>query len=86
MARASRHRASRRLCSLAVIALIALRGDAGGQTDKREQIRLPEPVAAAQARRGLLLVALTYPNARQDHDRFSAALPELIQFYRNSTR
>ena len=34
----------------------------------------------------LLLIALTYPGAQQGRDRFSAALPELIQFYRKNTR
>ena len=73
-------------CSLAVIALFLLRGAAVADTDERERIRLPEPVAAAQTQKDLLLVALTYPTAQQGRDRFRAALPELIQFYRQHTQ
>ena len=76
----------KRPCSLAVIALFLLRGAAVADTDERERIRLPEPVAAAQTQKDLLLVALTYPTAQQGRDRFRAALPELIQFYRQHTQ
>ena len=86
MARGPRSWIGLRLCSPAVIALILLHRGGAGEADERGQIQLPEPVAAVQAREGLLLVGLTYPGARQGRDRFISALPELIKFYRNSTR
>lgn len=86
MAHGPRHWACRRLCSPVVIALFLLHRGAVAGTDERERLQLPEPVAAAQSRESLLLIALTYPGAQQGRDRFSAALPELIQFYRKNTR
>ncbi len=85
MAPGPRYWACRRLCSPVVIALFLLHRGAVAGTDERKRL-LPEPVAAAQSRESLLLIALTYPGAQQGRDRFSAALPELIQFYRKNTR
>ena len=86
MAHEPRNWACRRLCSPVVIAWFLLHRGAVAGTDERERLQLPEPIAAAQTRESLLLIALTYPGAQQGRDRFSAALPELIQFYRKNTR
>jgi hypothetical protein len=83
----ARHRDVRQHSLCGAGACHARRGGAAvADTDERERIRLPEPVAAAQTQKDLLLVALTYPTAQQGRDRFRAALPELIQFYRQHTQ
>ena len=74
MAHGPRHWACRRLCSPVVIALFLLHSGAVAGTDERERLQLPEPVAAAQSRESLLLIALTYPGAQQGRDRCSGWL------------